>query len=65
MRITPYCFKKIMISVLQKFEPKISVIEEFCDLQRLTIDELISKLQAQEQRVSMMNDEPVKGALLA
>ncbi|RVW79667.1 hypothetical protein CK203_042394 [Vitis vinifera] len=38
--------EKIMVSVPQKFEAKISAIEEFCDLQSLTIAELTSKLHA-------------------
>ena len=38
--------EKIMVSVPQQFEAKISAIEESCDLQSLTITELTSKLQA-------------------
>jgi hypothetical protein len=45
--------EKLMMSVPQKFEAKISTIEESCDLQNLTIAELISKLHVQEQRVQM------------
>ena len=45
--------EKIMVSVPQKFEAKISAIEESCDLQSLTIAELTNKLHAQEQRVLM------------
>ncbi|XP_071704946.1 uncharacterized protein [Rutidosis leptorrhynchoides] len=40
--------EKIMISVPQKFEAKISAIEESCDVSMLTVSELTSKLQAQE-----------------
>ena len=36
--------EKIMVSMPQKFEAKISAIEESCDLQSLTIAELTSKL---------------------
>lgn len=57
--------EKIMVSVPQKFEAKISAIEESCDLQRLTISELISKLYAQEQRVSMRSDAATEGAFQA
>jgi hypothetical protein len=49
--------EKLMISVPQKFEAKISATEESCDLQNLTIAELISKLHIQEQRVHMRDDE--------
>ncbi|XP_074377462.1 uncharacterized protein LOC141718983 [Apium graveolens] len=48
--------EKIMVSVPQKFESKISAIEESCDMKDLTIAELISKLHAQEQRVSIRGD---------
>ena len=57
--------EKIMVSVPQKFEAKISVIEESCDLQSLTITELTSKLHAQEQRVLMRGDEATEGAFQA
>ena len=46
-----------MVSMPQKFEAKISTIEATCDLQSLTIVELISKLHVQEQRVLMRGDE--------
>ena len=57
--------EKVMISVLQKFESKISAIEKSCDLKNLSIAELTSKLQAQEQRVLMRNDEDTEGAFQA
>lgn len=36
--------EKMMISLPKKFESKLLVIEETCDLEKLTIAELISKL---------------------
>ncbi|KAA8546162.1 hypothetical protein F0562_020944 [Nyssa sinensis] len=57
--------EKILISLPARFEPKISAIEESCDLTRLTVAELISKLHAQEQRTSLRDDETVKGAFQA
>nr|GEY10622.1 zinc finger, CCHC-type [Tanacetum cinerariifolium] len=36
--------------------------EKSCDLNKLTVCDLTSKLQAQEQRVSMRSDEKVEGA---
>ncbi|XP_071694428.1 uncharacterized protein [Rutidosis leptorrhynchoides] len=57
--------EKIMISVPQNFEAKISAIEESCDISMLTVSELTSKLQAQEQRVSMRSEEKVEGAFQA
>ncbi|RDY10303.1 hypothetical protein CR513_05196, partial [Mucuna pruriens] len=49
-----------MILVPEKFEAKISIIKESCNLQTLTITELTSKLHSQEQRVSMRNEEVVE-----
>ncbi|GKV21544.1 hypothetical protein SLEP1_g31514 [Rubroshorea leprosula] len=57
--------EKIIVSVPDKFESKISAIEESCDLKELTITELISKLQAHEQRLVMKTDETTEGAFLA
>jgi predicted phosphoribosyltransferase len=57
--------KKIMVSVPQKFEAKISAIEESCDLNNLTIAELTSKLHVQEQRVQMRDEEAIEGAFQA
>ncbi|GKU97469.1 hypothetical protein SLEP1_g10613 [Rubroshorea leprosula] len=51
--------------VKDKFESKISAIEESCDLKELTIIELISKLQAHEQRLVMKTEETTEGAFLA
>ncbi|KAF2323330.1 hypothetical protein GH714_034668 [Hevea brasiliensis] len=54
--------EKIMISVPDQFEAKITAIEESCDLKKLTIAELISKLQAQEQRASIRVEGVTEGA---
>lgn len=57
--------KKIMVSVPDRFESKISAIEESCDLTTLSIAELISKLQVQKQRDAIRNEEHVEGAFNA
>ncbi|KAJ6701195.1 hypothetical protein OIU74_012532 [Salix koriyanagi] len=57
--------EKLMMSVPEKFEAKISTIEESCDLQNLPIAELISKLHIQEQRVQMRDDEVMENAFQA
>ncbi|KAA8542533.1 hypothetical protein F0562_023685 [Nyssa sinensis] len=57
--------EKMLISLLARFEPKISTIEESCDLTKLTVAELVSKLHAQEQRTSLRDDETVGGAFQA
>ncbi|KAG8642643.1 hypothetical protein MANES_12G105811v8 [Manihot esculenta] len=57
----PQIVEKMMISLPKKFESKVSVIEKTCDLEKLSVAELISKLQAQEQRVSISSvDLPTK-----
>ncbi|KAA8539317.1 hypothetical protein F0562_026009 [Nyssa sinensis] len=57
--------EKMLISLPARFEPKISTIEESCDLTRLTVAELISKLHAQKQRTSLRDDETVEGVFQA
>ncbi|KAL4376396.1 hypothetical protein GQ457_02G039420 [Hibiscus cannabinus] len=57
--------EKVMISVPQRFEEKNSAIEESCDMTSLTIADLVSKLEAQEQRVSMGAIEASECAFLA
>ncbi|GKD43761.1 retrovirus-related pol polyprotein from transposon TNT 1-94 [Tanacetum coccineum] len=54
--------EKMMISVPPKFKAKISAIEESCDLNMPTVSKLTSKLQAQDQRVSIRSEEKVEGA---
>ncbi|XP_038680189.1 uncharacterized protein LOC119981203 [Tripterygium wilfordii] len=54
--------EKTLISLPEKFEAKVSAIEESYDLTKLTVSELCSKLQAQEQRASLRNDEVTEGA---
>ncbi|TXG46314.1 hypothetical protein EZV62_028194 [Acer yangbiense] len=57
--------EKMLISLPEKFEAKVAAIEESCDLKKLTISEMISKLQAQEQRISMRSDDVTEGAFQA
>ena len=54
--------EKILISLPNKFEAKVTAIEESCDLNKLTIAELVSKLLAHEQRNNMRSEEVVEGA---
>ena len=56
--------EKMLISLPNRFESKISAIEESCDLKHLSVAVLISKLQAQEQRTSMRLEETIEGALV-
>lgn len=57
--------EKIWISLPSRFEPKVSAIEESCDLKVLSVAELISKLQAQEQRSSLRDEDTSEGAFQA
>lgn len=54
--------EKMLISLPEKFEAKVAAIEESCDLKKLTISEMVCKLQAQEQRLSMRMDDVTDGA---
>ncbi|KAL0312717.1 UNVERIFIED_CONTAM: hypothetical protein Sradi_5671000 [Sesamum radiatum] len=54
--------EKMLISLPARFEAKISTIEESCDLKSLTVAELISKLQTQEHRSSMREEDTLEGA---
>ncbi|KAF7812595.1 Retrovirus-related Pol polyprotein from transposon TNT 1-94 [Senna tora] len=57
--------EKMLISLPSKFEAKVSTMEEFCGLKTPIVAELISKLQAQEHRTKMRDDEVVEGAFFA
>ncbi|XP_055822066.1 uncharacterized protein LOC129890558 [Solanum dulcamara] len=57
--------EKMMISLPARFESKILAIEESCDLKTLSVAELISKLQAQEQRSSIRDGEVAEVAFQA
>ena len=57
--------EKIMVRVPDKFEAKISALEESCDLTMFSVANLISKLQAREQRNYIYNDEYIEGAFHA
>ncbi|KAJ4710130.1 Retrovirus-related Pol polyprotein from transposon TNT 1-94 [Melia azedarach] len=57
--------EKMIISLPEKFEAKVSAIEESHDLKKLTVVELISKLQVQEQRTSVRSESQTEGAFQA
>lgn len=52
--------EKMMINLSEKFESKLSVIEKTCNLIKLTVADLISKLQAQEPKTSIKSDSKGK-----
>ncbi|KAL4354067.1 hypothetical protein GQ457_06G015930 [Hibiscus cannabinus] len=57
--------EKVMINVPQRFEANLSAIEESCDMMSLTIGDLVRKLEAQEQRISMRALEASEDAFLS
>ncbi|TXG69573.1 hypothetical protein EZV62_004508 [Acer yangbiense] len=57
--------ENMLISLPEKFEAKVAAIEESCDLKKMTISEMVSKLQAQEQRMSMRSNDVIEGAFQA
>ncbi|KAK0606793.1 hypothetical protein LWI29_004467 [Acer saccharum] len=57
--------QKMLISSPKKFEAKVAVIEESCYLKKMIISEMVCKLQAQEQRLTLRNDGDMEEAFLA
>ncbi|TXG70375.1 hypothetical protein EZV62_005310 [Acer yangbiense] len=57
--------EKSLINLPEKFEAKVIAIEESCDLKKMTISEMVSKLQAQEQRHALRNDGDMEKTFLA
>ncbi|GKV39930.1 hypothetical protein SLEP1_g47624 [Rubroshorea leprosula] len=55
----------MLVSLPDRFEPKVAAIEESCDLSRLSIKALNGKLQAHEKRLAMRSDKSVEGAFQA
>ncbi|XP_071917228.1 uncharacterized protein [Coffea arabica] len=54
--------EKVLVSLLERFEAKISSLEDSRDLSQITLPELINALQAQEQRRAIRKEETVEGA---
>jgi hypothetical protein len=54
--------QKILVTMLEKYESKISSLEESKDLINISIWELVNALQAQEQRRLMRHEESMHGA---
>ncbi|EOX93870.1 Cysteine-rich RLK (RECEPTOR-like protein kinase) 8 [Theobroma cacao] len=55
---------KILVSLPEKFESRISSLEDSKDLSTLTMTELCQRSQAQEHRRAMRNDDKDESALL-
>lgn len=57
--------EKVLVSVPEKFEAKISSLEDSRDLSTMSLAELINALQASEQRRSIREKNATEGAFLA
>lgn len=53
--------QKVLVSILKRFEAKISSLEDSKDLNIITIVELIDALQAQEQRRLLRQEQSTEG----
>ncbi|XP_009591866.1 uncharacterized protein [Nicotiana tomentosiformis] len=53
--------EKILVTISERFESKISSLEESKDLSTISVAELISVLQAQEQRKAFRQDKVTEG----
>ena len=54
--------EKVLVTLPERFESKISSLEESKDLSKLSLGELMSALQAQEQRRTMRREKFIEGA---
>ncbi|KAH9704543.1 hypothetical protein KPL70_011512 [Citrus sinensis] len=54
--------EKILVTLPERFESKISSLEESRDMSTITLAELVNALQAQEQRRAYRKEEMVEGA---
>ncbi|CAJ2652705.1 unnamed protein product [Trifolium pratense] len=57
--------EKILVCLPDRFEAKISSLEETKDFSQITLAELVNALQATEQRRSLRLEESVEGAFVA
>ncbi|XP_022883226.1 uncharacterized protein LOC111399980 [Olea europaea var. sylvestris] len=57
--------EKVLISLPEKFEAKISSLEDSRDLSTITLSKLVNALHATEQRRLLRQEEQVEGALFA
>ena len=55
----------MLVTLLERFESKITSLEESKDFTKISLVELLSGLQAQEQKRALRSDKAMEGALLA
>ncbi|XP_055835257.1 uncharacterized protein LOC129903740 [Solanum dulcamara] len=54
---------KILVTVLERYEVSITILENIKDLSKITLAELLNALQVQEQKKLMRQDGMVEGVL--
>ncbi|XP_031263615.1 uncharacterized protein LOC116121832 [Pistacia vera] len=57
--------EKVLVSLPERFESKISSLEDSKDLSQISLTKLVHALQAQEQRKLMRQEDSNEGAMLA
>lgn len=57
--------EKILVSIPERYEAKISSLEETKDLSKITLAELVNAMNAQEQRRAMREEGTMEGAFQA
>ncbi|XP_022743976.1 uncharacterized protein LOC111294939 [Durio zibethinus] len=57
--------EKVLVSLPERFESKISSLEDSNDLTKITLAELFNALQAQEQRRAIRQEDSTEGAFTA
>jgi len=58
--------EKVLVSLPERFEAKISSLEDSRDLTKISLTELINSMQTQEQRRMLRQEPPnIEGALIA
>ena len=55
--------EKYLISLTDKYDSIVGIIEESKDISKLSVTELVGSLQAHEQRISQRMEHTVEGAL--
>ncbi|XP_031253028.1 uncharacterized protein LOC116110949 [Pistacia vera] len=57
--------EKVLVSLSERFESKISSLEDSRDMTQITLTELVHALQAQEQRRLLRQEDTSEGAMVA
>ncbi|KAJ7958452.1 Retrovirus-related Pol polyprotein from transposon TNT 1-94 [Quillaja saponaria] len=57
--------EKVLVSLPERFEAKISFLEDFKDLSQISLAELVNALQASKQRRSLRMEENTEGVFFA